>query len=169
MEHLDRRLRDLEAVADVSEEVNALSVGESLRVLSQQMDEFVRKSPDLALLIKNLNHTKVNLHLDAAITTDHESYDTELAVVESHIDQIFELAQRLVQLQSVMEGNAHALDIDPTIISYNYKIYQQFERVRSIEFKYNQLLVRSMTLLQNYLKLNDNMNNFYRRCELKVK
>ncbi|CDR41394.1 CYFA0S07e01552g1_1 [Cyberlindnera fabianii] len=169
MEHLDQRLRDLEAVADVSEEANALSVGESLRVLSQQMDEFVRKSPDLARLIKNLNNTKVNLHLDAAITIDQESYDAELAVVESHMDQISELAQRLVQLQGVIEGNAHALDIDPTIMSYDHKIYQQFERLRSIELKYNQLLVRSMTLLQNYLKLNDNMNNFYRRCELKVK
>lgn len=161
MDLLEHRVRSVEETLDLDESQNALTCLDSLKLLSQQLDTFISKTPEVHKLVKNLNNTKVRLRLDTAVTLDDEKVALEKSVVESQLDAITTLVQRLIQIQLIMDGNPRILDLNTKILSQESQIFGNFERLKRLELKYNELLVRSITLLQNYLRLNDKMNAFY--------
>lgn len=155
MESLERRLDSLEATIDTDQ--SDQSIKATITILNNHINSFIQKDAKLSKLFTNLNNSKIHFYYDENLTDiSKEELEIRKNYVLSNLVQIEKFSNQLMVLSN-MEKN---IELDTTILNKSTNIVRNFNKLQQLELKYNELLIRSINLMQNFLNLNTNIDKF---------
>ena len=160
MEALRRRLDDLESSIDV--DAGNKSVVATIDTLNNHLNAFINENPNLKKLFNNLNNSKIRFYYDENLQNiDPQELEIRKQFVLANLERIEKLANNLIILQNLEK---HELQVEHvSILNKSDDILKNFNHLQKLELKYNELLIRSINLLQNFLNLNDNITKYYKQ------
>lgn len=160
MESLERRLDSLEATIDTDQ--SDQSIKATITILNNHINSFIQKDAKLSKLFTNLNNSKIHFYYDENLTDiSKEELEIRKNYVLSNLVQIEKFSNQLMVLSN-MEKN---IELDTTILNKSTNIVRNFNKLQQLELKYNELLIRSINLMQIFLNLNTNIDKFWKRIE----
>lgn len=168
MDSLERRLRDVELKLDTQD--NDKTVIQTIKQLDAYLAEYINKHANLLKLVNNINNSKINLRILAPAATSEREEDSQLPtehkeqIILANYEEISSLIKQVTRIQTV----PHNLEISPELMLQAPAKLKDYYRLQQLKLEYNQLLVRSITLLQNYLRLNENIDRFFKCVKFKI-
>lgn len=164
MESIKKRLDILEASIDADKENKPIV--ETINTLNNHLNVFINRDPKLVKLFNNLNNSKIQFYYDENLRNDIDENELEIRrqFVFANLERIEKLANNLSVLQSIEKPELDGVAITP--LKKSNDIIKQFNELQKLEIKYNELLIRSIHLLQNFLNLNNSINKFVRQLKL---
>lgn len=160
MESLERRIDSLETVVDADPENKSIKA--TINTLNNHINSFIQKDPKLVKLFTNLNNSKIRFYYDENFKDiSTEELEIRKQFVLANLAKIEKFSNQLMVLSN-MEKN---IEFDTTMLNKSEEIIRNFNKLQQLELKYNELLIRSINLMQNFLNLNTNIDRFWRQFE----
>lgn len=147
MESLQARVSVLETAVDLHKA--SRTAAEGLSILARELQALIDSNKELSKLFKHLNNSSVKFHLDHTVLMSEDELDLERQVVYGNFDEMVFMAEQLARLHTVRHGET--LEVDCAVVKRANEIRGQFGRLQRLEMRYNELLIRSIALLQNML------------------
>jgi hypothetical protein len=154
MDTLLSRLTDIEAVLDAGPDSTTGSrqtVFKSLQTLQSLIDGHIESNPGLTKLLTGLDKSSLKYATSNDEDTGEDAVEYRRNLILAETDKITQIIQSLSKIKSLEKHyQIPVIDIDKE---------KYITEVNNLQLRYNYLLIRSINLLQNYLNLNENMNN----------
>ncbi|CCH43480.1 hypothetical protein BN7_3030 [Wickerhamomyces ciferrii] len=150
---IESRINQLEFQIDTQQNIPS-----QVNKLNNYINQFIKSQPSITKLFQFLNNSNIHFYYNQEFQNINE-LDVKRQFINSNLQQITNHVENLLILQ-----NMEKKQLEFGIINKSKQIENHFERLRELEFKYNQLILRSINLLQNFLKLNENI----KRCSMKL-